>query len=160
MNDICAVADAGPIIHLGELNALELFTEFETVYVPETVITEIEEGGLPAQFDEVGFTSVDVAYSSDEYPQLDPGETAAVVLCNDLEAVLLTDDMAAREIAATDGLEVHGSIGILLSAYSQQLITKDETKGLIRGLKRDTSLYLSSSLVEYGIQLLDETEHR
>lgn len=36
-----AVADAGPIIHLDELDCLDVLADFEKVYVPEAVWLEV-----------------------------------------------------------------------------------------------------------------------
>ena len=36
------VCDAGPIIHLDELDCLELLVDFPTVLVPETVVEEVD----------------------------------------------------------------------------------------------------------------------
>jgi hypothetical protein len=35
-----AVADAGPLIHLAEIDSLGLFSAFDQLYVPETVHTD------------------------------------------------------------------------------------------------------------------------
>ena len=44
---LAAVSDAGPIIHLAEIDSLDLFAAFDTLLVPETVYREIEVGGIP-----------------------------------------------------------------------------------------------------------------
>jgi predicted nucleic acid-binding protein len=36
------IADAGPIIHLDELNSLNLLTDFDKIIIPETVWHEVE----------------------------------------------------------------------------------------------------------------------
>ncbi len=37
------IADAGPIIHLHELNSLDLLADFDKVIVPDTVWNEVEQ---------------------------------------------------------------------------------------------------------------------
>jgi len=36
------IADAGPIIHLGELDCLDILSDFDSVIVPETVWLEVQ----------------------------------------------------------------------------------------------------------------------
>lgn len=158
VTDSRVVTDTGPLIHLGEMDALGLFAEFDTVFIPETVHQELADGGVPESYDDELFTRIDVDQPSAAYPQLDPGETAALVLCEQTDAVLLTDDMAARNVASEQNIEGHGSIGIILRAYSAGSLEASKAKSLIRGLKRSTSLYLADPLVEYGLQQIEENE--
>lgn len=96
------VADAGPIIHLAALDALELFSVFDEVSVPETVYDELAAGGVPDSAYDDPFVRVDVDYDPDAHPELDPGESAAIALCERRNDVLLTDDMDAREVASAE----------------------------------------------------------
>lgn len=146
------VADAGPIIHLAALDALDLFSVFDGVAVPETVYEELAAGGVPDGVDDDPFSRIDVEYDPESRPKLDPGESAAIALCNERDSVLLTDDMEARESASSDGLEVHGSIGVVLLAYARDFVTADRAEELIRGLKQDTPLYLADPLVEHALR--------
>ncbi|MFB9808614.1 hypothetical protein ACFFQF_27255 [Haladaptatus pallidirubidus] len=41
---IVAVADTGPLIHLAEIDALDLLTAIDELLIPETVYAELEEG--------------------------------------------------------------------------------------------------------------------
>jgi predicted nucleic acid-binding protein len=49
-----AVSDAGPLIHLAEIDSLELLSTFDTLLVPETVYEEVDAGGVPAVAKERG----------------------------------------------------------------------------------------------------------
>jgi hypothetical protein len=44
---LAAVSDAGPLIHLAEIDSLELLVTFDTLLVPERVHTEVDAGGVP-----------------------------------------------------------------------------------------------------------------
>jgi predicted nucleic acid-binding protein len=44
------VSDAGPLIHLAEIDSLELLAPFDTLLVPETVYQEVDAGGVPEGF--------------------------------------------------------------------------------------------------------------
>ena len=59
--------------------------------------------------------------------EVNPGETAALAVSAERSAVFLTDDPAARNAAAERGIEVHGSSGILVLAYSRGELSKSTT---------------------------------
>lgn len=152
------VADTGPLIHLDEADALSLLSAFETVHIPETVLRELEEGEIPVTLDELAVETHDVDIPARAYPNLDPGETAALLLAEQTELVLLTDDLDARETATDREIEVHGSIGVILYAYSHGRLESDEAKTLLRTLQQDTTLYLSKPLLEHAIRVVEENE--
>ena len=62
--------------------------------------------------------------------------------------------MDARDTANEEGIEVHGSVGVVLYGYSQGVLTEDVAKRTLRELKQDTSLYLSTPLIERAIELV------
>ena len=151
------VSDTGPIIHLDEAGALDLLSIFESLHVPRAVYDELETGGIPDGFDELAVSIHDVG--TDAYPTLDPGESAALVLCSSLDATFLTDDLDARETADAEGVDVHGSIGVVCYALGETELTRDEASTLLRTLDSETSLYLSEPLLEYAIRLVERGEH-
>lgn len=85
---------------------------------------------------------------------LDPGEAEAVALARQLEADwLLTDGAAARLVAQTHGLEVHGSLGIVLWAAAVGHFDRSEAESVPDRLVR-SSLWVSARvLTEAGIAL-------
>lgn len=111
------VCDTGPIIHLAEADALDLLKLFDGLFVPQVVYDELAAGGVPAGFDALDAQIREVEPL--DRSSLDPGEASALSLCAEMDAVLLTDDMEARAVAETEGIEVHGSIGIVLYAYGE-----------------------------------------
>lgn len=148
------VADVGPLIHLEQADALSLLELTGEVLVPETVLDELEDG--PTDVSELDFSVEESDIDVDSvYPHLDPGETAAIVVCTDRDAILLTDDMDARDTANKEGIEVHGSVGVILYGYSQEVLPEDTAKRNLRELKQDTSLYLSTPLIEHAIELVE-----
>mgnify|MGYP006297499001 FL=1 len=152
---LAAVADAGPIIHLAEIDSLDLLSTFDTLLIPETVYREVEAGGVP---DGVADLSYDLV-TADEHPisaeGLDAGERAAIAVADDRGVVLLTDDLAAREAATDADVDVHGTIGIIALGYGQGLIDRDDAASRMRSLQRETSLFVTQAVVERGIRLLD-----
>lgn len=148
------VADTGPLIHLSQADALPLLELTGEILVPETVLDELEGGST--DISELEFTVEQVAIDPrSAYPHLDPGETAALVLCTERDAVLLTDDLDGRNAANEEGIEVHGSVGVVLRGYSQGELSGEEAKLTLRELKQDTNLYLSRPLIEHAIELVE-----
>jgi len=98
------VADAGPLIHLAQADALSLLELTGEVLVPKTVLDELEDG--PTDISELDFSVEQIDIDTDSiHPHLEAGETAALVVCSDREAILLTDDMDARNTANEEGIE-------------------------------------------------------
>jgi predicted nucleic acid-binding protein len=88
--------------------------------------------------------------------ELDAGERAAIAVAEERGVVLLTDDLAAREVASDAGVEVHGSIGVIALGHARRSLDRDEATSLMRALQRETSLFVTEAIVEQGIQMLDE----
>lgn len=150
-----AVADTGPLIHLAEANALALLERLGEILVPQTVYEELRAGGVPAAFEALDSERRVVDGSDDHWPELDAGESAALTLAERVDGMLLTDDMAARRRADEAGVEVHGSIGVVLTAYADGRLDGDEAIDRVRALERESTLYLSEPLVSRAIQRIE-----
>jgi predicted nucleic acid-binding protein len=150
---VAAVSDAGPLIHLAEIDSIELLSASDTLLIPETVYEEIERGGVPDGMSDLSYDLVETedGYESEE---LDAGERAALAVAKEHEFVLLTDDLAARETASDAGVEVHGSIGVIAFGHARGLLDRDEAASLMRTLQSETSLFVTEAVVEHGIQML------
>jgi len=118
----------------------------------------VDSGEVLDALSRVGHAVDESTHADQDFPTLDPGETAAINLTRDEGAILLTDDLAAREIAAELDIEVHGWIGVLLHGYGRGRLSAETAEELIRVLDHDSTLYLSQPLLEYALQVL-ETDH-
>ena len=116
------VSDAGPLISLGRLDVLGvLFAQFAQVQVPQAVLDECL--ARPTQIDAIrirravetgGLTLCDaVPITADG---LDLGERAAIGRALEIGSGLLADDRAARAYAEAHGLQVIGTLGVLVRA--------------------------------------------
>lgn len=152
-----AVPDTGPIIHLAEIDALDLLGLLDDVLVPTAVYRELATGGVPAEFESIEFELVDVEVADRERGALDPGERAALSLAIDRDAVLLTDDLAARQRATEIGVRVHGTIGMIALGVTRDALSKETGIALVRSLQHETSLYVSDAVVARGISLLEDS---
>lgn len=151
---VVAVADTGPLIHLAEIDSLALLSLVDRLYVPEVVYGELESGGVPEGIGDVDCVVVNV--DGESIGDLDPGESAALALAMRRDAVLLTDDLEARERAGERGVEVHGSIGLIALGYARGRLDREDAASLIRSLQRETSLFVTDAVVERGIEMLDD----
>jgi len=145
-----AVSDAGPLIHLAEIDSLELLVTFDTLLVPETVYEEVDVGGVPDGLAEVSYELAEPDESRVGTDELDPGERAALAVAREHEGVLLTDDLAAREAASEAGVEVRGSIGVIALNYGRGLLDRDEAASRMRALQRETSPLACSGAASRG----------
>ncbi len=153
---ILAVADTGPLIHLDEIDALQLLSVVDGLLIPQTVNEELEAGTVPSALNHIEYELVE-AEETELTVDLDPGETAALAVASERSAVLLTDDLAARDAAEDANVEVHGSIGVIVLAYTRGELTKSKAAELMRALQTETSLFITDAVVERGITLLDES---
>ena len=152
-----AVSDAGPLIHLAEIDSIELLETFDTLLLPETVYKEVDAGGVPDGLADLSYELVEADKSRVGFEELDAGERAAIAVAEDRGVTLLTDDLLARKAASDAEIEVHGSIGVVALGYGRGLLDKDNAASRMRALQRETSLFVTDAVVERGIELLDET---
>jgi predicted nucleic acid-binding protein len=128
------VCDAGPLIHLDELDCLDLLSDFASVLVPEEVWKEVAHHRPRALTHDLQLQRRAVEISTEKEFHLlvrafslDLGEQAALSLMRShRSAVLLTDDAAARLAAKSLGLRTHGTIGVLLRSIRRQLRKSEE----------------------------------
>jgi predicted nucleic acid-binding protein len=159
------VCDAGPLIHLDELDCLDLLSDFRAVYVPEQVWQEVEQhrpGALSQPAVTLRKVAVQVPTSATFTAlagslALASGEQAALALMEHYpEAILLTDDAAARLAAATLGYQVHGSIGILLRAVRRGHRSREHVLGILAHLHEQSTLYIRPALLQ---EIISQLEH-
>lgn len=148
------VSDTGPILHLIEADALRLLEFDATVYVPKAVVAELEYLQTGLQLPEwIEITSLKPPFSAraiawQQAGLLDTGEAEAVALTQQLSADwLLTDDAASRVLAESLGLEVHGSLGIVLWAAAEAFIDQNESIAILDRLMH-SSLWISRRIAQ------------
>ncbi|MBM3153078.1 MAG: hypothetical protein FJZ96_12905 [Chloroflexi bacterium] len=115
------VCDTGPLLHLSEAGAVHLLGKAGDVFVPPCVVAEFETNAqgwkMPVwvQVRDLHDTTRMRATDWTRTENIDAGEAEAISLALQLDASwFLTDDARARRFAEILGLEVHGSIGLLL----------------------------------------------
>jgi predicted nucleic acid-binding protein len=144
------------VIHLNEAAALDLLAGFDRLIVPETVHEELRVVGVPAELGALDTERQSATVDEDDWPELDAGETEALALCRQHDGMFLTDDLDARHAATDAGIEVHGSIGVVLTAYADGRLAAGEATATVRALERESTLYLARPLVERAIARIED----
>ena len=122
------VSDTGPLISLGLLNRLELFTTlFDDIYIPNAVWEEIQQIRIFDNISEIKMFLRErvkrIAGENNLLPFVDYGESEAILLYKEIKAdYLVIDDKKARDIAEALQVKCIGTIGILYRAKQKRII--------------------------------------
>lgn len=152
--------NSGPLMALGKIGALDiLFRLFGQVSIPtevyrEVVITGEKQGHIDARIAEIAICQkqlivedvadlpLDIASLS-----LDAGEKEAIYLSTqEADSLVLLDDLKAREEAKKLGLRVKGTLGVLVQAYRENLISLAEVNTLIEIIITQDAIWISANL--------------
>lgn len=149
------VADAGPLIHLDELSALDVLSDYTAIYVPDAVWREVAHH-RPQALRETGVIrrqSISVTASPEvtalaSIYTLHRGEMDALDVCLTRSiSTLLTDDTAARLAAKSLGIATHGTLGLLIRAARRGHRTPEEIVELLTSVPTRTTLHIRPSLL-------------
>jgi hypothetical protein len=162
--DEVAVVDAGPLIHPAEIEALHTLTVLSELHLPQTIWAEtVEQERVSAnrltQFQISRHTLVPLEVTqfaqTHDLTALHLGEHECLFLCKQLNvSLLLTDDLAARDAAKRLGLNPVGSLGVIVRAYRQGLISLTAAKGFLDALCSVSSLFVTRDIVDIALQQL------
>lgn len=141
------VADTGPVLHLHEAGALPLLPLMGEIFLTPLVAAELRSRipALPkgAKVQAVSPTAQRRALEWRRAGLLHGGEAEALALAREVKPDwFLTDDAAARLMAESLNIEVHGSIGVVLWAAANRLVKKSEAELFLAGLEK-SSLWMS-----------------
>lgn len=164
MSDVW-VANASPIIALAKIDRLELLAKLtREVLLPQAVVEEIIAGSA----DDSARQMIEAGWGTRATPQditpellewgLGPGETSVLALALErAPAVALLDDAAARTCAKAIGVSTIGSLGIILRAKKQRLLSSasEAMKAL-----RDAGLFLDDETIRRALLHVGETWNR
>ena len=147
-----AASNAGPLIHLAQTGQLHLLRQlYDTVLIPNGVKIEVvdrgkERGAADAvQIEEAiaeGWIKVQETAAPPEFTGtaetagLDEAEAEVIYLAKNSGTTTLLDDEAARTFARALRLEVKGSIGVIIQALSEKLITQADAFDGLEHLSR------------------------
>lgn len=158
------VSDTGPLLHLNEAGALELLSKIASVSIPGMVESELSRYAtisIPPwlHISPLSQPSISKSIAWQEAGLVDEGEAFALALALELKCDwFLTDDAAARLLGESMGLEVLGSLGIVLFAAAKGLTTIQEAHQILIALK-NSSLWLSPKVFHAAEMALDEIQN-
>lgn len=145
------MSDTGPVLHLLEAHSLRLLALVGEVHIPTAVDAEIAEHRAKWASERPGWLLLDTvgppyreeAAAWQEAGLLDAGEAQTIALARQLRVDwLLTDDAAARLFGESLGLEVHGSLGVVLWLSAVGRLGRAEAEKALDRLAR-SSLWVS-----------------
>jgi predicted nucleic acid-binding protein len=149
------VCDTGPLLHLQEAGALDLLPAAGRIAIPPAVHAELaahDPFWKERRPEWISVEQLDPAFAQraarwTQAGLLDVGESEALSLAIQLTAGwFLTDDAAARLLAQQQGVEVHGSLGIVLWAAATGQLSSSEAEARLEALAR-SSLWISARVL-------------
>jgi len=152
------VSNASPLIYLSIVGNLHLLKNlFGDIIIPAEVFREVcnakdtpdsvvissavDDGWIHTKNVVSGDASL-LAKSSG----IDIGEAAAILLAKEEKALLIIDDKMGRSTAEILGVKILGTIGVLLQALSDSILTFNEFVGILdrmidSGFRLDSKVY-------------------
>ncbi|MFW5927815.1 MAG: DUF3368 domain-containing protein [Thermoplasmatota archaeon] len=148
------VSDSGPLIHLSRINKIELLKNFfDKVYIPEAVYNEINSqndlsGSKEVEkYEWIKKKIIDHKTAKELLmDRLDEGESEAIILAKKIDAdLLLIDDLAGRNTARNQNIDVMGILGVLDRASEKNMI--QDLEKVIREL-RNKDFWMNDELFD------------
>ncbi len=142
------LSNTSPLIYLAKIKKIELLKIlFKEIIIPVQVYEEIVKGKNENYLDAliiekavndkwIKIEKIVLEKKLEEFSkELDLGESALISLSLKLKpSLILIDDASARIIAESFGFNVKGTLYVLLKAYKNKIISKEEIKNLINEL--------------------------
>lgn len=141
------VSDTTPLISLLKADRLDVLEKlFGEVRIPSAVFDELTVNPrYAAEAEAIRSCSFIVVTNVRDRPDvlrlssedgLDAGESEAIVLTRETDAdLLLMDEARGRDVARSLGIRITGTIGVLLNAYEQGILSKEDITDCIEKLR-------------------------
>jgi len=158
-----AVSNTSPLLYLYRIGGIGWLPKlFDEVWTPEAVKNELQAGrskgyDVPNPDDYSWLKIVNPKSTLSEWLALDlgAGEIAAMALAlENPDRVILLDDMLARRTAQVAGLQVWGTLKVLLEAKSHGITDKVEPYVSKLG---DSGMWISAEIKERILKLAGES---
>ena len=157
------ISNTSPLLYLYRINAIGWLPKlFDEIWTPHAVKSELLAGRSkgydvpdPADFDWLHV--INPISMPSEWLALDlgAGELAAMALAlENPQHIVLLDDMLARRTAQAAGLQVWGTLKVLLEAKSQGLV--DKVEPYVAGLN-DAGMWVSAEVKHRILVLAGES---
>ena len=163
------ISDTTPIISLIKINRLDLLEKwFGEVLVPEAVFRELttniafkNEADIVKSSSFIKTSSIQNRKSLEILQAasgLDDGESEAIILADELKPdVLIIEERRGRKVAQNLGIAISGTVGILIQAHCESMISVDEVKNCFEYLK-NSCIRLSDSLIQEALSIMQKNQ--
>lgn len=160
------VSDTTPLISLMKASRLDVLQQlFGEVLIPTAVFNELtsnesfqEEAQQIRNCPFIRVVSVSETKAADVLRRstgLDLGKSEAIVFADDNNAnVLLMDEAKGRQVAKAMGLFIMGTVGVLLAAFDEKVLSAEDVKAALQRL-RQANRRISDSLIQAALEKLD-----
>jgi len=149
-----ACSDTGPILHLHEISQSQLLKVFSKIFISGLINEELLKykiEKLPRNIELKPVNNGQVALLAEKFA-LSTAEASALWMCECLKVpILLTDDLDARQAAIDMGIKPVGTIGIIIRCFREKIINEKEAVQILEGIYKNSSLFLTRSLIKYAI---------
>jgi len=153
-DEVIAVLDSGPLIHLDELGALYLLAGYREVLLPDVVEDEVKKHRPNIELESVSGlvrvhsnpAAIEPLFELAVQFGLHKGELTAIAVLKERHGhCLLSDDAAARAMAEAIGFQVRGTVG--LRGWQRKQISKVAAVDLLKALPTKSTLHLRSGFL-------------
>jgi len=150
------VSDTGPLLHLHQVGAEHLLAHLGHVQVPPAVWRELQRlapgftvNRMPEWLSESQL-SASASLQARQWVSariLHAGEAEALACAWEIQAAMfLTDDTAARTLGESLGIQVRGSLGVILHAAACGHLDQTTCLQLLDGLEKRSTLWMSAKV--------------
>ena len=161
------ISDTTPIVSLIKISRIDLLEKlFGEVCIPEAVFRELTTNTIFESEAEVvknspflktipvkNRKSLEILQAASG---LDDGESEAIILADELKSdILVIDERKGRKVAQKLGITITGTIGILIQAHDEKIISTEDIKNYLEQL-RNSNIRLSDSLIQEALSMLDQ----
>jgi uncharacterized protein len=168
------VSNSSPLVYLARIEKLFLLHKlFSKIYIPEEVKREVVIEGVKLHRSDAFIIEKEIKKGWIEIQQykriislpflIDKGELAAISLAKEMNAeMVLIDDKAGRTAAKLVGIEVHGTLFVLLKALKNNCIDFKEFLALLallseEGFRVDERVYMT--VIQKAQNIIQKTKH-
>ena len=160
------ISDTTPIVSLIKISRIDLLEKlFGEVCIPEAVFRELTTNTIFESEAEIvknssflkitpvkNLKSLEILQAASG---LDDGESEAIILADELKSdILVIDERKGRKVAQKLGITITGTIGILIQAHDEKIISTEDIKIYLEQL-RNSNIRLSESLIREALFMLE-----
>lgn len=160
------VTDTGPLLHLYQVGAIDLIASLGEIQMTPQVWSELQrhapslrQTGFPSWLRLIK-PSANANRQAVEWLQADLlhiGEAEALAYAKEIGADLfLSDDTAARTIGQSLGLQVRGSLGVILYLAATGVLSRDKAAKVLNDLEHHSTLWMSAKVRNAAQQALHQ----